>query len=283
MIQIQARASHFANWEDVFAQPGKLKLKTLKTGTIVSKLSTLFNLDNPDTQGLKDGPVTVPVLAHLLQHPEFGYFLVDTGLSSAFSKPRGSFKGILKAWFFRRYSLAKGEGIDTQLDAMNVKIAALFLTHAHEHVSGVGELPHNILRLHGDGERDENFFPLVYSDFFKQYSFQQFDFEHVNTMPVFNRAADVFGDGSFWALPTPGHTKGHVSYLAMTDGGPVLITGDACISQKGYTMGVEPGKTISAGVGRESFLKIKEFTTLYPQVRLAFGHENGEYRIQYSI
>jgi N-acyl homoserine lactone hydrolase len=282
MVGIHAEKSQFSNWEDVFSQPGTIKSRTLKAGSIKSRLSTVINLKNPAPGNPADKTVMVPVLAHLLWHPEFDWFLIDTGLDSSFTKPGGSFKGLLKTPYFKnRYLVNSGEGIDEQLAGLDIEPKALFITHAHEHVSGVGVLPNGITRMCGAGEKDTNLFPLVYSTFFRDSPFQTFDFGEAGTMPVFGKSLDIFGDGSLWALPTAGHTAGHISYLANTIAGLVFFTGDACISENGLKIGVEPGKTDNPAAGRESFLKIKEFAGKYPQVRLVFGHECGEYKISY--
>jgi len=39
---------------------------------------------------------------------------------------------------------------------------------------------------------------------------------------------DVFGDGSVVCIPTPGHTCGHQSLRVSAEGGPVILTSDAC-------------------------------------------------------
>jgi N-acyl homoserine lactone hydrolase len=269
-------------WEEVFSRPCALEITTLKAGHIRSSLSTILNLKNPDARGLTDKHVFLPVLSHLIRHPVIGSLLVDTGLDSSFARPGGSFKGILKAPYFKnRYFVEKGEGIDEQLAALGEDIRFLFLTHAHEHVSGVLALPDGITRMCGAGEKDFNLFPLIYTDYFKKRAFSALDFSRAADMPVFGRALDVFGDGSIWALPTPGHTAGHVSYLANAISGPELFTGDACASEKGLVLGIETGKSENAGLCRESFLKIKEFAAKYAQVKIAFGHECGEFKIQY--
>jgi glyoxylase-like metal-dependent hydrolase (beta-lactamase superfamily II) len=36
----------------------------------------------------------------------------------------------------------------------------------------------------------------------------------------------VFGDGSVVCLPTPGHTRGHLSLRIELESGPVVLTGD---------------------------------------------------------
>jgi glyoxylase-like metal-dependent hydrolase (beta-lactamase superfamily II) len=47
------------------------------------------------------------------------------------------------------------------------------------------------------------------------------------TMPLVGHAADFFGDGSVWLIPTPGHTRGHISMLINTRPCATLLTFDA--------------------------------------------------------
>jgi N-acyl homoserine lactone hydrolase len=51
-------------------------------------------------------------------------------------------------------------------------------------------------------------------------------------------AYDLLGDGSLWALSTPGHTPGAMSYLARTPTGPVLFTGNTSYTIWGWEHGV---------------------------------------------
>jgi glyoxylase-like metal-dependent hydrolase (beta-lactamase superfamily II) len=104
-------------------------------------------------------------------------------------------------------------------------------THAHwDHVCGVLDLPGLPVYLHGtewhwisegtvapvggvrDSLRDR---PLV-------------EYE-LDGPPVltFTRSHDLFGDGSVVLVDLPGHTPGSVGVLAHTDGGWVLLAGDA--------------------------------------------------------
>jgi N-acyl homoserine lactone hydrolase len=52
---------------------------------------------------------------------------------------------------------------------------------------------------------------------------------------------DVFGDGSFWALHSLGHTPGATADLAITIQGPELVIGDATHTRWGWQNGVESG------------------------------------------
>lgn len=92
----------------------------------------------------------------------------------------------------------------------------------------------------------------------------------------------VFGDGSLWALSTPGHTKGHVSYVVNGVGKQALITGDCSISKQGFELGIESGNhSADLTEGRKSFLKLKEFADRYPFLKVLFGHETDEFHIDY--
>lgn len=280
------RKSEFNDWKSVFANPISINIETLKTGTIISKISGLLNLKNINAIQLKDGIANIPVLAHIVRHEKYGDYLIDTGFDSSFTnKVGGNFKGILKRFYFKnRYIQAKtSEGIESQLKERSINLNGVFLTHIHEHASGSPSLPNEIPYIYGNGEREENFFPFVYSNFFKnKINQQKIDFLVGQDMPILGKCVDIFGDGSLWAISTPGHTKGHISYIVNGKETQALITGDACISKKGFELGVETGKfSLNIKEGRESFLKIKEFIKHYPFIKIIFGHETDEFKIEY--
>src|SRR5688572_24142701 len=50
----------------------------------------------------------------------------------------------------------------------------------------------------------------------------------------FEGVIDVFGDRSFFAIWVPGHTPGSTAYLARTNKGAVLLTGDASHTSWGW-------------------------------------------------
>jgi glyoxylase-like metal-dependent hydrolase (beta-lactamase superfamily II) len=85
---------------------------------------------------------------------------------------------------------------------------------------------------------------------------------------------DVFGDGSFWALHTPGHTPGATAYLAMTTQGPELMIGDATHTRWGWENGVEPG-TYSADIplSAKSLAKLKSLAESQPTLNVHPGHQ----------
>ena len=280
------KKSEFMEWKSVFTNSASINIETLKTGTIISKISGLINLNNINANEIEDGFAKIPVLAHVVKHDKYGDYLIDTGFDSSFAnKVGGNFKGIFKGFYFKnKYIQEKNsEGIEKQLAEKSINLKGVFLTHIHEHAAGVPSLPKEIPYVFGNGEREEGLFPLVYSNFFKnKINIQKIDFLQGQDMPILGKCVDIFGDGSFWAVSTPGHTKGHISYIINGQEQKVLITGDICITQKGFELGVETG-TYSSNIeeGQKSFLKLKEFVKHYPYIKLVFGHETDEFKIEY--
>ena len=171
-----------------------------------------------------------------------------------------------------------------QLNGKCITLKGVFLTHIHEHAAGAPSLPDHIPYILGYGEQEAGLFPLVYSNFFRdKVNLQKIDFSAGQEMPILGKCIDIFGDGSFWAFPTPGHTKGHTSYIVNGLEKQALITGDACISRKGFELNIEPGKfSLNIEEGRQSFLRIKGFTGKYQFLETVFGHESEGFKIEYD-
>ena len=59
------KKSESLDWTSVFENPAPIKIETLKTGIIISRISELINLTNPKAAQLSDGSARIPVLAHI--------------------------------------------------------------------------------------------------------------------------------------------------------------------------------------------------------------------------
>jgi len=95
------------------------------------------------------------------------------------------------------------------------------------------------------------------------------DWKQAVALKPFERAMDLFGDSSFWAISTRGHTRDHIAYLVNARPHAVLIVGDAELSVWGMENEVEV-KTDYGRKGREDFRlsanQISEFHKIYPKV-----------------
>ncbi len=274
--------SNFDNWEDVFNNPSVIKISTFKTGEITAKISGLINLKHKNAVDVEDGKISIPVLAHVISHEKFGNFLIDTGFDSSFSKVAGGrYKGILKKMILKNSYVQDNyqEGIDFQIKDIN--LSGVFLTHMHEHSAGSESLSDELPFIYGSGEKEINIFPLVYTRFLKnKVNKKELDFSKANDMPILEKCIDVFGDGSFWAISTSGHTKGHVSYIVNGIDRKVFVAGDICSIKKSYDLRVGMG-SYSEDVKKcnSYFEKFYEFTKKYSNIEIFYGHETEEYKL----
>jgi glyoxylase-like metal-dependent hydrolase (beta-lactamase superfamily II) len=96
-------------------------------------------------------------------------------------------------------------------------------------------------------------------------------------LPPLGKSADVFGDGSLWAISSSGHSRGHLMYFINGIEGQILMTGDACNTQFQFDTGIGPG-SFSSNIEQAQVAldRIKVFMERYPQVRLVYGHDLPE-------
>jgi hypothetical protein len=90
----------------------------------------------------------------------------------------------------------------------------------------------------------------------------------------FAGVVDVFGDGSLWAIWTPGHTAGSTAYLARTPHGPVLFVGDTSHTVWGWENDVGPGSfTADHAANLKSLAQLKALVADHPRIDVRLGHQ----------
>ncbi len=149
-------------------------------------------------------------------------------------------------------------------------VDSVLFTHMHApQVSALRGTERSMLCLSGNAERPSGGFrsfpfdPLSFAA-----RLEEFDFERAPEMAPLGPCIDVLGDGSLWAISTPGPTIGCVSYLVLTVGGPLLVAGLLAEA-------LRSGEPAVAGrhkeLGRFSLQRLRAFLDFYPAVRVAPG------------
>jgi glyoxylase-like metal-dependent hydrolase (beta-lactamase superfamily II) len=267
----QAPMARATSWAEVFAQPTEVTVEALVTGQASGDRRMVLDPHDPNIRHLSNPSEPSAVLAHLVHHPRHGYFLVDAGLSRTFTDGGGNYSAPLRKLLSTIGVVTRqspGEDMASQLRARSVVPSEVFLTHLHEdHTSGLADLDCGIPALFGAGEGP----PGVH---FTCRSVHQIDFRDAQPMVPFDHVLDVFGDGSFWAISTPGHSPGHISYLVNASGGPVLITGDAAAyhAQLAHRIRPAPG-VFDPDAAARSLDQLAELTERFPRLRVFAGHE----------
>ncbi|WP_028456069.1 MBL fold metallo-hydrolase [Chitinilyticum litopenaei] len=272
-----------AAMEAALATPGPVELQTVASADWVVPLSGLLNLKDPQAvaAGLADRPEPIQVYLHVLRHPKFGVFLVDTGVSAQLLKTPSKFgisSELQQMLNIPRLQLRRdAESVVAELGG---QVRGVFLTHLHlDHITGLPALARDVPIHAGPGELAEQ-----------------------HAMPDMMRAAtdallagrpaqhewpfaagrdgvpagviDVFADGSVFAIAAPGHTTGSTAYLVRTLQGPVLLTGDVSHTRWGWEHGVEPGDyTRDQLLNRSSLQQLKALVARHPAIEVRLGHQ----------
>ena len=274
---ISPASSH--SWDEVFARPSPIAIETLVTGFIDMNRCDNLDQSNPAVAACRS---TEPLLdlVHLVRHPRLGAYLIDAGFAARFaeSPPYGNYSTAMQL-FNRLLGVRNGQRAHQNAAEMlrdrHLHPNAVFLTHLHpDHTSGVADLPVDVDYVFGKEEAGFLGRVAVGSHFSGKPRVRTLDYAGVPPMPPLGPALDLLGDGSLWAISTPGHTPDHTSYLVNGDP-PTLLVGDASHFAWGFERDVAPRALTSSDRMRavESLAGLRRFAARYPHVRIVFGHE----------
>ena len=260
------------SWREIFQNPRPVTLKSFKTGSVnINKRGTI-NIKHPHAGYIRDEVLNVPIKAYLIHHDEFGDFLLDAGLDISYvDDTRGGITGD----FIDEFFLEKNENIKFQLDSSKIKLKAVFLSHLHsDHIAGIRELPKTIPYHVGRGEL-EDYQPEINGNFLNAVeTVYEVNFSKLDKMPPLGRCADLLGDGSLWGVSTPGHSKGHISYLINGLEGLIFLTMDACFIMDNLRLKIAPSDyTWDVGMAQNSLDRILKFLEAFPEIKVICGHE----------
>jgi glyoxylase-like metal-dependent hydrolase (beta-lactamase superfamily II) len=264
------------SWNEVFENPRPITLKEkFQTGTVIINKKGTLNPEHPLAQDIKDEELEVPILAYWIHNEKQGDYLLDAGLDkSYYQDPRGGIKKPLAEEFIQK----KDQNIKFHIEKNIIQLKAVFLSHLHpDHIAGIRELPKNIPYVIGKNEFEE-YKPENYGNFLKNLKIlYEIDFSKKDGISPLGPRVDLLGDGSLWAISTPGHTPGHISFLINSYNGPVFLTMDACFIHENLEKKVAPSSyTWNVKLAQKTLEKIIQFLKEYPQVKVLCGHECKE-------
>jgi glyoxylase-like metal-dependent hydrolase (beta-lactamase superfamily II) len=263
-------------WDNVFDQPAPISVKAFRTGT----LHFDRYIDNPPDA--EDRYAPSDVIVYWLRHAQHGDILIDAGFDRSFSldQPLGNLPVAVKVFLtlsgLDKLKQEPGQALDTILQQYQLLPRYVFFTHLHfDHTAGTPALPQESVYVCDVREMTFITKAAELNSHFKQITqFASLDFTAAIPMSPFERCLDLFGDGSLWAISTPGHSAGHVSFLVNTHSGPVLITGDAAFYYWGFAQGIG-SKMFDADpeLARRSRAQLAAFVEQYPRTQIFVGHE----------
>jgi glyoxylase-like metal-dependent hydrolase (beta-lactamase superfamily II) len=222
----------------------------------------------------KDWSDWVPIHAWLIEHDE-GPILVDTGETARVHE-----RGYHPRWhpFFRRssqFQVTPDDEIGPQLQKIGVRardIRQVVLTHLHtDHAGGLAHVIDRKIWLHpiewsraqGIAGQVQGYLPHRWP---KWWDPEPMRFEAV-ALGQFPERMPLTRRGDVFAVPTPGHTPGHVSVVVRGEPS-IFIAGDTSYTQELLQQGVVDGVSPDEPVARLTIQRILALGREQPLVYL---------------
>jgi N-acyl homoserine lactone hydrolase len=267
------------NWENYFEKPIPLKLYVMHTGYIHMSGDIHFNKKDPRKKSMPKDRRFNPVYAFLVEHPDKGLLLLDTGLHPSFAERKTGNFGLLLGTLVKTRT-DKGKDIASQLSALNFsldQVSNVILSHLH--LDHPCSLP--LFRGHGD--------PRVFADpaelsmagkplsLFKGYIRSHLKgmdcrpLTYNSAIEPFDKVTDFFEDGSVFVIRTPGHSPGHVSVLLNALKGPILMTFDAAHREDNLKQELPPIGDYELAL--DTLWRLQQVINRFPVMRVIYSHD----------
>ena len=273
----------YQNWDEVFGDAQPMPWAAMNTGFISGVLKNNAQPDSFPPHRDPEERYDYAVMAFHFRHPTHGDILVDTGFDRTFHThpPYGNLSFTMRFYYTltKVRCIQREDGIDigSHLDRRQITPAHVFLTHVHsDHTAGLPSLPSQSHIYFGKRERTLMSRLLCGNHFAGKSAIRLLDLRTGKALEPFSHVSDIFGDGTLWAISTPGHTRDHLAYLINTSPTPVLVVGDAELTA--WAMKDEIlVSTIDGARGKQevqrSATMIRTFHAMHPHVQIWFSHD----------
>jgi glyoxylase-like metal-dependent hydrolase (beta-lactamase superfamily II) len=262
-----------------------MRIHAIQTGDVLVKSAFL---NSPAAAGgfapylanlfLDRSRLRLPVCAWVIEHPE-GVIVVDTGENAA---TRANF--LTRS----RFEVAAGDEIGSQLTRLGIRrgdITKVILTHLHgDHIDGLKDfegVPICISQAEYAPTQASNarwIARIAGLRFPAWLKFTPIDFRPERFGP-FECSFPLTSDGTVVAVPTPGHTAGHLSVIVKADGVHYFIAGDMAYSECSLMNQTLEGPSMAIPAHRQTLQRVRDYTRQYPTVYLPAHDPESAHRL----
>jgi glyoxylase-like metal-dependent hydrolase (beta-lactamase superfamily II) len=232
-----------------------------------------------------------PALVALLQHPQHGNILFDTGYSEHFLRATAHMPERL----YRHVTpvhLSPQRSVLAQLQQAGMgaqSIAHIVLSHLHgDHIGGLADFPGAnvilskvaVLDMQKRGRLSalcKGLLPALFTANAPTWIESLAQRTLRDALAPFGVAHDLFGDASVLLIALPGHAPGHFGLHFQDASGPVFLIADASWSSLGVVQNIPPPSLVTAWLGdsksyRETLTKLHQLHISAPNVRIVPSH-----------
>ena len=262
-----------------------MKVTAIKTGEVQIKRRHVEARFGPrparvaDILADREWAPRLPILCFAIEHPD-GAIVVDTGESSHANDP-----GYQPRWhpFVRtseRRWVKPEEEVGPQLRGLGIDpgdVRCVVMTHMHgDHAGGLSHFPDTRIVMSATEASMamartgpvNGYLNGHYPSWLEPH---RLDFDS-EPWEVFAASVPLTPDGAVRLVPTPGHTKGHLSVVVEQPDEMVLITGDAAYSEGALFSGVVDGVAQDHKAHRRTTALLRDLCGRHPVV-LAPTHD----------
>ncbi|CAN5487421.1 N-acyl homoserine lactonase QqlR [soil metagenome] len=207
----------------------------------------------------------LPIFCFVIEHPD-GPIVIDTGESSHANDP-----GYQPRWHpfvqtSERRWVAPEQEVGPQLQGMGIdpgEVGTLVMTHMHgDHAGGLSHFPGTEIVMSATEAKMALARTGPVNGYLNGHYPSWLDPRRVefdgDPWEVFAASVPLTDDGAVRLVPTPGHTKGHLSVVVQQSDHLVLLTGDATYSEVALHQGIVEGVAQDARAHRRSTALLRE-------------------------
>jgi N-acyl homoserine lactone hydrolase len=189
-----------------------------------------LNLEKNKLVAFGKGMLSIPTVVGIIHHSKHGLILWDTGINHIVADPEAAeaYWGAGIPGAFGSHKFTREHAIDKQLEKLGYKCKDVkYVVYSHMHLDHAGGMCYFPDAIHVV-QRDEIRYAL-WPDLWTRPVYCQNDFKmlfNINILDV-DGDIDLFDDGFFRLVKTPGHTPGHQSLiLDLPNRGRICLAGD---------------------------------------------------------
>lgn len=269
----------------VTLKPQTIKLTLFQGGYCTHQEKMVLRTGRKET-------IRFPSMFALIEHPEHGFILFDTGYSSRFYEATTRFPASLYARLTPVFLQPEQTAV-RQLALRGIapeEISHVIISHFHgDHVAGLRDFPkaeliamangyHKVKNLRGFAAVKQGFLPeLLPADFQQRARLISSEGFVKGTLPPFEGGLDLFEDGSILLVPLEGHYCGQIGAWVNEQTGPVFLVADACWLRRAFEQYILPHPLAmfimnNAAQYRLDLQHLHQYHREHPEVRIIPSH-----------